>query len=308
MADVHVLLVALLAACVTAIGTTAMAAAQDLEPRAYAASPVGAHFLVVAVGRSTGGVVVDPSLPVEDVEASVNSLTVGAGTTMNLFGRTALLAVALPFVWADVSGRVGEDRGSVSRAGFADSRLKLSVNLIGGRALTPREFASAQRPTILGVSLTVATPVGQYDPARLINLGSNRWAFKPEIGMSRLVRRKWTIEGYAGVLFFTENDEYYTGASVHAQKPVFAYQGHVSYTLKPRLWFAIDGTWYSGGTTRIDGVERADLKRNSRLGGTISLPLGRRQSLKIAGSTGATTRFGSDFKTIAAAWQLAWFD
>ena len=180
------------------VGMTMCAAtesvAQELEPRAYTAAPIGVNFLVVAISRSSGGVVVDPSLPVDDVEANVESLAVGVGRTMNLFGRTALALAAVPYAWAEASGSVGEDRRQISRSGFADPRLKLSVNLRGGRALTPREFArSARAPMIIGVSLTAAPPLGQYRRSRLINLGANRWSFKPEIGISRAVGR-WTIE------------------------------------------------------------------------------------------------------------------
>ena len=279
--------------------------AQDLEPRAYTASPTGLHFLVAGWGRSSGGVVVDPSLPVEDVEAVVGSAIVGGGTTFGLAGRTALFVAALPLVRARASGRIGEATGSVTRSGLADPRFKLSVNLLGGRALTPTEFARARRPTIAGVSLSVVPPLGQYDRAKLINLGANRWSFKPEVGISHAIRR-WTIDGYAGVWLFTANDHFYTGESVRTQQPVTALQGHLSYTARPRLWLALDGTWYAGGTTSVDGVEKADLQRNSRLGATVSLPLTSRQSVKIAYSTGATTRIGGDFNTIAASWQLSW--
>jgi hypothetical protein len=267
---------------------------------------VGLSFLAVIAGHSSGGVLVDPSLPVEDAEATVNSLAVGAGTTFGLFGRTALAVAALPLAWADASGRVGENTGQVSREGLADPRLKLSVNLVGGRALSAGDFAKAQRRTILGVSLTAIPPLGQYDRTRLINLGANRWAFKPEIGISRLVRTKWTLDGYAGVWLPMANDEFYPGASHRTQRPIVALQAHVSYTARPRLWIAADGTWYSGGRTAIDGIEKGDLQRNSRIGATVSLPLARQQSLKINGSIGATTRAGSDFRTIAVAWQMSW--
>jgi hypothetical protein len=281
--------------------------AQDLEPRAYAASPTGVNFLLAGFGRSAGGVVVDPALPVEDVEATVDALTVGGGTTFNLFGRTALLVGGAGYVWAEATGRVGEDAREVTRSGLADPRFKLSVNLLGGRALTAAEFARAgARPTIVGVSVTVVPPLGKYERSKLINLGSNRWSFKPEIGVSRLIRRKWTLDGYAGVWMFTENAEFYPGSAVRTQERVLTLQGHVSYTFRPRLWVAVDGTWYSGGTTSIDGVKKADLQRNSRLGLTASLPLTRQQSLKIAGSTGATTRIGADFQTVGVAWQLSW--
>ena len=289
-----------------AIFPVSPAMAQDLEPRAYTASPVGLSFLAVLASHQSGGVLVDPSLPVEDVHATVNSLGVGVGRVFGLFGHTALAVAALPLAWVDATGRVGETTGAASREGLADPRLKLSVNLVGGRALSAGEFARVQRRTILGVSLTVIPPLGQYDRTKLINIGANRWAFKPEIGISRLIRSKWTIDGYAGIWMATANDEFYPGALLRTQRPIVALQAHVSYTARPRLWIAGDGTWYSGGRTTIDGVEKGDLQRNSRLGVTVSLPIGRQQSLKVAGSTGATTRAGSDFRTIGVAWQMSW--
>jgi hypothetical protein len=287
--------------------TAATAMAQDLEPRAYAAAPVGANFIVVAGGHSTGGVVTDPSLPVEDVEATVNAATLGAGTTFSLFGRTALVVAAFPYAVAHAAGRVEETTASISRSGLVDPRLKLSVNLVGGRALRPEEFVKTKRPTIVGVSLTVVPPLGQYDPRKLINLGANRWGFKPEVGISRLVN-KWTIDGYAGVGLFTANDQFYTGSSIRTQDPILALQGHVSYTVKPRLWIAFDGTWYSGGTTNVNGIDKQDLQRNSRFGATASFPLFRQQSLKAAFSRGATTRVGANFTTMSVAWQFSWLN
>ena len=283
------------------------AGAQDLEPRAYTALPVGVNFVAVAAGRSSGAVVVDPSLPIEDVQASVGTLSVGYGRTITLLGRTALIVAALPYARVKASGRVGEAEASVSRSGLADPRVKLSINLIGGSPLNARDFARSAPRTVVGVSITMAPPLGQYYPDKLINLGANRWSFKPEMGVSH-VAGKWTIEGYGGVLLFTTNDEFYTGSSVRTQRPVIALQGHVSYAISPRIWAAVNATFYTGGRTSIDGVEKADLQRNTRLGATLSLPIARQQSIKIATSTGATTRIGADFKTIVVAWQLTWFD
>jgi outer membrane putative beta-barrel porin/alpha-amylase len=291
-----------------AMFTISTAIAQDLEPRAYSASPVGLNFVLVGVGRSTGGVVVDPAGPLQDVDAKTNVISIGAGRTFALIGRTALIVAALPYALAEVSGRVGETSGSVSRSGLADPRIRFSVNLVGGRAMELQEFARSKRSTIVGVSLAVAPPFGQYDRNKLVNLGANRWSFKPEAGISHSIGEKWTIDGYAGVLLFTENDEYYPGSSVRTQDPIFAFQGHASYTLKPRFWLAFDATWYTGGITVVDGTDKGNLQRNSRVGATMSLPLTRAHSLKFAVSKGATTRVGSDFTTISAAWQVAWFN
>jgi hypothetical protein len=290
---------------IAALATSVPIAAQDLEPRAYSAAPIGLRFVVAGLGRSSGGVVVDASLPLEDVNATVGSAVFGAATTFSLFGRTALALGVLPIAHAEATGRIGEEARRATRNGLADPRVKLSVNLLGGRALKPREFARAARPTIAGVSLSVVTPGGQYDRQKLVNLGANRWAFKPEFGMSHAIRR-WTIEGYGGVWFFTANDVFYPGTALRTQDPIVALQGHVSYTVRPRLWLAFNGTWYSGGTTTVDGVDKADLQRNSRLGATLSLPITQRQSAKVAYSTGATTRTGADFNTVAVTWQITW--
>jgi hypothetical protein len=155
------------------------------------------------------------------------------------------------------------------------------------------------------MSVSVVPPGGQYYSTKLINLGSNRWSFKPEVGISRAIQ-KWTIEGYSGVWLFTGNDVFYPGTSKSTQQPVLALQAHASYTVRPQLWLAFNATWYTGGTTTVDGVEKANLLRNSRVGSTLSVPIGSRQSVKVSYSTGATTRVGGDFNTVGVAWQLAW--
>ncbi len=279
--------------------------AQDLEPRAYSASPVGTTFLVLGIGRSSGGVFADPSLPFEDVRATLAAASLGVGHTFDLLTRSALVLVALPYAWGEASGRIEEETREASRAGWADARMKLSVNLLGGQALRPREFVKAPRGPIVGVSLTTVAPTGQYHGDRLVNLGSNRWSFKPEIGLS-VPTRRWTFDAYAGVWMFTANDEFFPGSTRREQDRVVALQGHVGYTVQPRLWIAFNATWYSGGTTRVDGVGKSDLQRNSRIGATVSVPLGLRQSFKASYSTGATTRIGADFDTIGLAWQVVW--
>jgi Putative MetA-pathway of phenol degradation len=279
--------------------------AQELEPRAYVPSPTGVTFLLAGYGRQTGSVLFDPSLPFEDVEATLDSVTAGVGHTFGIFGRQALFVAAFPVVWADVSGEVGDAARRVTRTGLADPRFKLSVNLHGSPALRPAAFmkAAGRRRNILAASLTVVPPLGQYSRELLINLGGNRWAFKPELGFSRPVGRV-SLDAYAGVWFFTTNESFYPGSLVRRQSPLVSLQAHASYNLTPRAWAAVDVTWYSGGRTTIEGVGKADLLRNSRVGGTLSLPIGRRQSLKFGYSTGATTRVGGDFNTFAVGWQI----
>ena len=284
---------------------TMPARAQDLEPKAYSASPTGANFLVAAYSWSGGDVVFDPTSVITDVHADVQALAVGAGHSFGVFGKLARASVTIPASWADVTGRVGEQSGQVSRNGFADTRLKFSVNLRGNPAMLPREFAKQPRRTIVGVSILASAPSGQYANTRLINIGNNRWAFKPEVGLA-WPKGRWDVDAYAGVWLFTSNTEAYPGASIKTQNPLVAIQGHASYTLRPRLWIAADGTWYHGGLTTVNGVDASLPLDNSRLGLTLSMPVGNRYSLKASYSSGLVVQKGSNFNTLAIAWQVLW--
>jgi hypothetical protein len=282
------------------------ASAQEMEPKAYSASPVGATFLVGGLARSTGSVVFDPTLPITDVDAAINGAVVGLGTTFGLFGKLALVSGAFPYAWGEVSGQVFEEARRVTRAGLADTRVRLSINLRGNDAMRVREFVKAPRRTIVGTSITILAPTGEYDRTKLINLGNNRWAFKPEVGIA-VPKGRWDVDAYAGVWLFTANDDFFPGGLERTQDPVLALQGHVSYTFKPRLWLAVDGTYYSGGAAQVAGGEPTGSVSNSRLGATLSLPAGRQQSFKISYSSGVSVRTGTDFRTVAAAWQWLWF-
>jgi hypothetical protein len=280
-----------------------IASGQDLEPKAYSASPVGAAFLVLGWARSTGGVLTDPTLPLTDVDATVHGVPLAGGYSFGLFGKLALVTGALPFGWADVSGRVFEEARTVTRTGLTDARVKFSVNLVGNPAMRARAFAKAPRRTIVGTSLTVTAPTGQYDGTKLINLGTNRWAFKPEVGVS-VPAGRWDLDAYAGVWLFAANDDFFTGGLTRTQSRVVALQSHVSYTIKPRLWAAFDATWYQGGSTSVEGGAPTTDMNNSRLGATLSLPVGRSMSFKVAYSGGISVRTGSNFRTISVGWQF----
>jgi hypothetical protein len=285
------------------IGATAQS--QELEPRAYSPNPVGVNFILAGYGQSKGSVLFDPSLPFDDVRARLDNAVLGYGRTFGLLGRSATALLAVPYVWGDVTGNVGEDRHEVTRSGPADMRLKLSINLLGGPALSPVEFASRRPDTTLGASLSVVAPTGEYLSDKLINIGSNRWAFKPEIGVSHPID-DWFLEASAGVWFFTANDDF-VGGGKREQDPISALQLHVSYTFRPRLWLAADATYYQGGRTTLDGHERADLQENSRVGLTLALPVGRQHAIKLTWSEGTSTRVGGDFGNYGIAWQYTWF-
>jgi hypothetical protein len=287
------------------MGAISAARAQEMEPRAFSPSPVGTQFVGVALASSSGDVLLDPSIPITDVHADVLTMGLGYGRSFGLAGRGGLWTIALPLARAHVTGMVGESAQSVRRQGAADLRVRASLNLLGGKALTPAEFQKAPRKTVVGLALTVQVPVGEYQSYRLINLGTHRWAFKPEVGVSAPVGA-WLFEVAAGAWLFTNNDDFYPGQSTKRQDPLYSLQTHVAYTFRPRMWLAADATWYGGGEVTIDDGPPQRRLSNSRFGATYSLPVSRRHTLKFAASRGVSARTGSNFTTYTAAWQFVW--
>lgn len=281
------------------------AMAQELEPRAYASAPVGLHVFVAAYSRARGSVIFDPTLPIEDVTADIHGIAVGYYQSMGLFGRFANIGLTVPYVWGSMQGLYESDFTRITRSGLGDPRLRLAVNLVGAPALKPKEFAGYRQKTNLGLSFTLSAPLGQYDPVKLINIGTNRWAFKPEVGVSHRNGR-WLLEAAGGIWFIGANSRF-LGALTREQSTVLSFQGHVIYDLPKRMWIGTDLNFFYGGKTKVDGeAGAASNLRNSRFGATFSFPIHRRHSFKIFYDNGLVTRLGSDFWKVGIAYQLVW--
>src|SRR5882762_3009462 len=203
-----------------------LVAAQEMEPRSYSAVPIGTNFIVMDYARSSGDISFDPSLPVTDLQAKINTYTLGLSHSFGVLGHVASVAIAVPYANANLTGNVEGAPGHAYRSGLGDTRFRLAVNLLGGPALTPEEFAQRSPATIVGVSVSVVAPTGQYVPSRLINVGSNRWSFKPEVGLSQPIGN-WFVEGAAGVWLFTDNTDFFRGR--RSQDPLPVFQCHVGY-------------------------------------------------------------------------------
>ena len=277
-------------------------AGQELEPRAYSASPVGVLFFGGGFTRMTGGVVSDASLPISDIQATVYGTTIGLGYTFPVGGRQALLTGALPYAWGTVSGNVMEQSRSVHRSGLANAKFRLAVNLHGSPAMTLKEFAQRKQTYIVAASLTVDAPTGQYSGQKLINVGVNRFAFKAEIGVSLPVK-KFEMGVYAGTWLFTANPNFFPGGVTRTQDPIPTLQGYVSYTFRQSLWLSVQSNWYGGGAAHLNDGPPAQRFNNSRLGATLSVPVARSQSVKLSYGGGVTARFGSNFNTLTVGWQ-----
>lgn len=281
---------------------------QDLEPRAYIRIPVNVNVFLTGFSHSDGKILTDPSVPLKDFTANVETVTIGYARTFSLFGLTSQALAIMPFCYAHASALVLGQPRSVDRRGMADMRARISVLLLGGRALTMGEFAKRKKTaTILGTSLTIQPPTGQYYPDKLVNLGSGRWAFKPEIALSQSLSERWLLDLYTAVWLFTDNNSYFTGQSLRSQQAIGSVQTHVSYNISAFAWAAVNATYYVGGNSTVDGIPNDDEVSNFRVGATLVVPTGKRSGLKLAFSKGAIVVRGSNFTSIVAGWSYSWF-
>jgi hypothetical protein len=287
--------------------------AQDLAPRAYAITPTHSNAVVIANSFFAGNLNFDGTVPITDATAHANIPVFSLYHSIRVFNRTASLTASLPYGVGRFRGTALGEETNVYRSGLLDSSYRFSINVIGGPAMDIPKFRQWHQKTIIGASLRLVAPTGQYDPTKLINWGSNRWAFKPELGLSRRYGH-WIIDAYTGGWFYTENPKFFSqnsynpGISRQKQAPIFAFEGHLSYDIRPRLWASLDGNFWFGGRTSLNGVENsATEQRSSRIGATVSVPLDRHQSLKFSYNNGAYVKFGGNFQNVSAAWQYSWF-
>lgn len=284
--------------------TAAPGPAQELIPAAYTPAPVGVNLVSVATASNRGDLAFDPAGPIDEASADILVSSLSYARTLGLAGRSATLTVIAPWVVGDLEGLYLGEPASASRSGPADLNLRLGVNLYGGPAMSPQEFASYRPKTLIGASLIVVAPTGEYDSTKLVNIGANRWGFKPEVGIVQVIGR-WAIDAYVGGWFYTDNTEF-AGGKTRSQDPILSSQFHVRYLFRRGLWAAIDANFWRGGRTTIDGVTGDDLQQNSRVGLTFSWQVAPHHALRFAASTGAFTRIGGDFNSFGVSYSYTW--
>jgi hypothetical protein len=286
--------------------------AQDLAPRAYLITPLGSNAITLSNAYNDGDLILEGAVPIQDATARLDAPSLTYYRAFGLLGRSANVIAGVAYGVGTFEGTVLGEHASIYRSGLFDSVVRISVNLVGGPAMFLGEMRKWQQKTLVGVSLKVVLPTGQYDPTKLINLGANRWAFKPELGLSRRWGH-WVLDAYGSVWLFTENPEFFSrnayapGVQSQTQAPVAVLETHLSYDVRPRLWVSLDANFWRGGTTSLNGVENpATLQQNSRVGVTAAIPVTRHQSVKVSYARGAYIRFGGDYQIVSAAWQYSW--
>jgi len=293
---------AALAPCVVVFA--APSSAQDIEPRSYSNAPIGVNFLIAGYAYTRGGLSFDSSLPITNVHLQTSNAVAAYARSLDLWGRSGKFDVIVPYSW--LSGTAEYAGDSVRRVvnGFSDPRFRLSVNLYGAPALTLNEFRDYRQDLIIGASLQISAPWGQYDSERVVNLGTHRWWFKPELGVSK-AEGPWTLELSAAATFYTDNNNFY-GGNERSQDPAYSSQAHVIYGFESGAWLSVDATYFAGGRTTVNGVLDNNLQQNWRFGGTLAFALDVRNSIKLYASSGVSARTGNNFDLLGIAWQYRW--
>ena len=278
--------------------------AQEIEPRAYSNIPIGVNFLIARYSYAEGGLVTDPALPLENANLRTHTALLTYARSFKLGDQSGKFDIILPYAWLSGTTEFAGQPRERDVSGFGDPRVRFSLNLYGAPALSIKEFTSYQQDLIIGASVQASIPSGQYDADKLINIGSNRWFVRPELGISK-AWGPWTLEFATAATFFSDNNDF-LGGKTREQDPIYVVKGGVIYSFHNGIWAALSGVYLTGGRTTVDGIEDNDLQKNSLAGITVALPVNRNHSVKLYATTGISTRIGTDSDTIGIAWQYRW--
>jgi hypothetical protein len=252
----------------------------------------------------SGDVIFDRTVPLYGVDSDINVAVLAYMQTLGLWGRTSSFLVELPYSSGYTQGFVGETPAQRDFSGIGDLKLSLQVNLLGAPSMSVEEFLEYRthpRP-ILGASLKVIAPTGEYYSDRLINVGTNRWATRLQLGSIIPVTDTWLLELEGGVWFFSDDDEFLPGR--REQDPIFSAQANLIKRIRPGLWASLDFTYFGGGRQTIGGEELDDEQHNMKIGGTVVIPFADRHAIKLGYANGARTKYGSDFDQFLVTYQV----
>ena len=288
---------------------TMSAHGQEIEPRRWSHLPIGANFLGGAYAYTTGNIYLEPQLRIEGAEFDVHTTALRYIRSFELFGKSARIDLTQPYQLGDWSGQVNGVPASIDRAGWADTFARFAINLYGSPPLAGPEFAEyrakTKSDTIIGMGLVTQLPTGQYYSDKLINLGSNRFTFRPQLGITHNWD-KWSAELTTTASFFTDNDEFFQESELE-QAPLYTVDANLIYTFRPGLWLAGSLGYGYGGITSVNGIENDNLISNLGFGVSFGLPISRSLGIKF-GYIGTRTQVknGNDSDTLTCAFSVMW--
>jgi hypothetical protein len=288
---------------------SATAQAQELEPRRWNHVPVGVSFAGAGVALNKGEIFLDPVLRVEDLELRFKTGIVSVVHSFGLFGKSARIDLRVPLGSGHWSGLVDGEPQTLDLRGLMDPRVRFSINLFGAPALKMKEYAqyraNQSTNTIVGAGMTVTAPLGEYTSERLLNLGNNRWTFRPQLGVLH-ERGKMSYELTGSVFLFSANNDFFQDASVK-KDPLYYVQGHIVRTFRPGLWLGLSSGYAIAGRSSVDNTPANDTHRDFWVGLSLGIPITPRQGLNLSVFRAKTNRnTGSTSNSAALSWSYMW--
>jgi hypothetical protein len=279
--------------------------AQFAEAHHYDNAPVGVNQLELAYAYARSDASIDTSLVVAGARFNLNQGTITYTRYFGFLHRTAWVDASIPV--ADLSGSVTGTNVQGSTTGSGDSSYAVTALLKGGPALNVGQFADYTPTTTVGVSLTISAPTGQYNPNKLLNLGSDRWSFKPEMAVSHPFgsEQKWQCDVYARAYFFTDNTSYH-GREILRQEPLPGLEGHISYLFVHNAWASIDTLYSFRGATVINGIHQNDAQTSFTLGSEVNVSLNQRNSLVVQFAKALVHQNGPALTGLAVKYTYSW--
>jgi hypothetical protein len=104
---------------------------------------------------------------------------------LDVWGKSGKLDIIIPEAWLSGQAELNGQQRDWQIGGFADPMFRFYVNLYGAPTLSMKEFAKYQQDIIVGVSLAVTAPGGQYDPSKLVNISPIAGPSSPRLAFPR---------------------------------------------------------------------------------------------------------------------------
>jgi len=278
--------------------------AQDLEPRRWTQMPTGMNFMGIGIGHIEGDIFFDPVLLVEEASFDMELFGLVYVRSFGVFGKSTRVDFSLPYRAGRWEGTVDGELVEFRRRGLADPRVRFYMLLYGGPEQTTAEFVSSKKSnTVIGAAIAVTMPFGEYSSERLINLGSNRWVVRPQLGVTH-TRGKWTGEMTGSVFLYGDNNEFWMETTLESD-PLWALQAHLIYTFKPGLWASLSTAYGMGGEAKVNNIAKNNLSGNWLSALSFGFPIDRRQGVKLTLLSGRTQKStGVDINSLVVSYSF----
>ena len=269
---------------------------------------MGAQFVAAGFAYTDGDLAFDPLLLIEEAKVDMYSGVFSYLRAFGLFGKSARVDFRVPFQHGRWEGLLNGEPASTERTGFADLRVRVSLNLFGAPAMKPEEFpafyATRKNYTTGGIAFAMSMPLSDYQEEKLINLGTNRFSFRPQAGIVH-TRGKNSYELTASAFLYTTNEEFFDGNKLE-QAPLFAVQAHVVHLISRKYWVSMGAAYGSGKSATVNGEEKNNRSELNLLAVSFGASISKKSRVGLSVGIGNTlTTVGSDTTSFGLSYLLA---